>query len=84
MRVPQVSVVLHQNDGLLPVATFNCGCSSRKGETQLKLLIQWLAASAAILPHVIYFAAAEPNLNKVIFCLFTHEIFIFIFFINPY
>ncbi|KAL1132149.1 hypothetical protein AAG570_010106 [Ranatra chinensis] len=60
-----VSVVLNQKDGVMPVATYNWGCSSRCGEPQLKLFVQWLASSVALLPHLVYFTAANPSLNMV-------------------
>uniref|UniRef100_A0A146LEU2 poly(ADP-ribose) glycohydrolase n=1 Tax=Lygus hesperus TaxID=30085 RepID=A0A146LEU2_LYGHE len=59
------SVVLNRNDDIMPLATYNWGCSSRKGEPQLKLLIQWLAASVALLPHILYFTAENSELNKL-------------------
>uniref|UniRef100_A0A023EX02 poly(ADP-ribose) glycohydrolase n=1 Tax=Triatoma infestans TaxID=30076 RepID=A0A023EX02_TRIIF len=60
-----VSVVLNRNEDLMPLATYNWGCSSRKGDPQLKLFIQWLAASVALLPHIVYFTAANSQLNKL-------------------
>ena len=52
--------------GLFPVATGNWGCGSRlKGEPQLKLVIQWLAASLAGVPRLIYYTAGHPSLSKV-------------------
>ncbi|KAK9504588.1 hypothetical protein O3M35_010890 [Rhynocoris fuscipes] len=60
-----VSVVLNRNEDLMPLATYNWGCSTRKGDPQLKLIIQWLAASVALLPHVVYFTAANTELNKL-------------------
>ncbi|BES95528.1 Poly (ADP-ribose) glycohydrolase (PARG) [Nesidiocoris tenuis] len=59
------SVVMNRNDDILPIATYNWGCSSRCGEPQLKLMIQWLAASVALLPHILYFTAENSELNKL-------------------
>lgn len=56
---------MNRNDDILPIATYNWGCSSRCGEPQLKLMIQWLAASVALLPHILYFTAENSELNKV-------------------
>ncbi|XP_074110651.1 uncharacterized protein LOC141534908 isoform X3 [Cotesia typhae] len=55
-----------QDGGLLPVATGNWGCGSRlKGDPQLKLVIQWLAASLAGVPRLIYYTCGNPNLSKL-------------------
>ncbi|XP_076685378.1 uncharacterized protein LOC143377687 isoform X2 [Andrena cerasifolii] len=55
-----------QSGGLLPVATGNWGCGSRlKGDPQLKLVIQWLAASLAGVPKLIYYTTGNPNLTKL-------------------
>ncbi|XP_076228660.1 uncharacterized protein LOC116433644 isoform X3 [Nomia melanderi] len=55
-----------QSGGLLPVATGNWGCGSRlKGDPQLKLVIQWLAASLAGVPKLIYYTAGNPRLSKL-------------------
>ncbi|KAK0180251.1 hypothetical protein PV327_005916 [Microctonus hyperodae] len=52
--------------GLLPVVTGNWGCGSRlKGDPQLKLVIQWLAASFAGVPRLIYYTCGNPNLSKL-------------------
>ncbi|XP_046669036.1 uncharacterized protein LOC124359929 isoform X2 [Homalodisca vitripennis] len=51
---------------LLPVATGNWGCgSSNLGEPQLKLLIQWLTASVAGVPHLLYFTCCHYKLLKL-------------------
>lgn len=50
----------------MPVATGNWGCGSRlKGDPQLKLVIQWLAASLAGVPRLIYYTSGNPSLSKV-------------------
>ncbi|CAG5101746.1 Similar to Parg: Poly(ADP-ribose) glycohydrolase (Rattus norvegicus), partial [Cotesia congregata] len=55
-----------QDGGLFPVATGNWGCGSRlKGDPQLKLVIQWLAASLAGVPRLIYYTCGNPNLSKL-------------------
>ncbi|XP_060818752.1 uncharacterized protein LOC132908621 isoform X2 [Bombus pascuorum] len=55
-----------QTGGLLPVATGNWGCGSRlKGDPQLKLVIQWLAASLAGVPKLIYYTTGNPSLSKL-------------------
>lgn len=52
--------------GLLPVATGNWGCGSRlKGDPQLKLVIQWLAASLAGVPKLIYYTSGHSSLSKL-------------------
>lgn len=49
------------------MATGNWGCGSRlKGDPQLKLVIQWLAASLAGVPRIIYYTLGNQNLSKVI------------------
>ncbi|KAJ8985511.1 hypothetical protein NQ317_015055 [Molorchus minor] len=53
-------------DGLKPVLTGNWGCgSSRKGDVQLKVIIQWLAASVAGVPAVIYYTCGHQQLVKL-------------------
>ncbi|XP_076282609.1 uncharacterized protein LOC143210048 isoform X2 [Lasioglossum baleicum] len=55
-----------QSGGLLSVVTGNWGCGSRlKGDPQLKLVIQWLAASLAGVPKLIYYTAGNPKLSKL-------------------
>ncbi|OXU28965.1 hypothetical protein TSAR_015795 [Trichomalopsis sarcophagae] len=55
-----------QDGGLLPVATGNWGCGSRlKGDPQLKLVIQWLAASLAGAPRLIYYTFGHSTLTKL-------------------
>ncbi|XP_011496990.1 PREDICTED: uncharacterized protein LOC105361492 [Ceratosolen solmsi marchali] len=51
---------------LLPVATGNWGCGSRlKGDPQLKLIVQWLAASIAGVPRLIYYTFSHSKLTKL-------------------
>lgn len=48
---------------LKPVSTGNWGCgSSRKGEVQLKVIIQWLAASVAGVPALTYYTTGHKQL----------------------
>lgn len=55
-----------QAGGLLPIATGNWGCGSRlKGDPQLKLVIQWLAASLAGVPKLVYYTTGNPSLSKL-------------------
>nr|XP_049698790.1 uncharacterized protein LOC110371351 isoform X3 [Helicoverpa armigera] len=49
-----------------PVATGNWGCGSRlRGHPQLKLLLQWLAASVAGVPALIYYTFGNEKLFKL-------------------
>ncbi|KAJ2943800.1 hypothetical protein O0L34_g8120 [Tuta absoluta] len=49
-----------------PVATGNWGCGRRlRGHPQLKLLLQWLAASVAGVPALIYYTAGNEKLFKL-------------------
>ncbi|XP_019867161.2 uncharacterized protein LOC109596122 isoform X2 [Aethina tumida] len=53
-------------NGLKPVSTGNWGCgSSRKGDVQLKVIVQWLAASVAGVPALIYYTYGHQNLVKL-------------------
>ncbi|XP_044751105.1 uncharacterized protein LOC123311286 isoform X2 [Coccinella septempunctata] len=54
------------NGGLRPIATGNWGCgSSRKGDVQIKVIIQWLAASVAGVPSLIYFTCGHQQMSKL-------------------
>lgn len=67
----------HKKDGIAPVATGNWGCgSSSHGDVQLKLVIQWMAASLAGLPVLIYYTSGHEKLAKVK----TIKVFVHIFF----
>lgn len=49
-----------------PVATGNWGCGRRqRGQPQLKLVLQWLAASVAGLPALIYYTFSNEKLFKL-------------------
>ncbi|CAG9854201.1 unnamed protein product [Phyllotreta striolata] len=54
------------NNGLKPVSTGNWGCgSSHKGDVQLKVVIQWMAASVAGVPALIYCTYGHQQLAKL-------------------
>ncbi|XP_055676679.1 uncharacterized protein LOC129785978 isoform X3 [Lutzomyia longipalpis] len=54
------------NSNLRPIATGNWGCGRRhQGDVQLKFVIQWLAASVAGLPVLIYHTASNERLAKL-------------------
>ncbi|XP_066257056.1 uncharacterized protein [Euwallacea similis] len=63
----KVSAIAQKStNGLRPVATGNWGCgSSRKGDVQLKFVVQWMAASVAGLPFLIYYAHKHEQLAKL-------------------
>ncbi|XP_058807279.1 uncharacterized protein LOC131673367 isoform X2 [Phymastichus coffea] len=55
-----------QEGGLQQIATGNWGCGSRlKGDPQLKLVIQWLAASVAGVPRLVYYTFGHSKLSKL-------------------
>lgn len=57
---------LDKKDGIAPVATGNWGCGkSSHGNVQLKVVIQWMAASLAGLPVLIYNTSGHEKLAKV-------------------
>lgn len=57
---------LNKKDGIAPVATGNWGCGSTShGDVQLKLVIQWMAASLAGLPVLVYYTSGHDKLTKV-------------------
>ncbi|RUS74876.1 hypothetical protein EGW08_017364, partial [Elysia chlorotica] len=47
-----------------PIATGNWGCGSYRGNTQLKFVLQWLAASVARCPNLIYYTFGECSLSQ--------------------
>lgn len=52
--------------GCRPVATGNWGCgNSLKGDVQLKLVIQWMAASVSGIPLLLYYTSGDEKLTKV-------------------
>lgn len=57
---------LNMKNGIAPVATGNWGCGSTShGDVQLKLVIQWMAASLAGLPVLVYYTSGHEKLTKV-------------------
>lgn len=64
---------LNKKDGIAPVATGNWGCGqTSQGDVQLKLVIQWMAASLAGVPVLIYNTSGDDKLTKVS----IHSIFV--------
>ncbi|XP_037036217.1 uncharacterized protein LOC119074301 isoform X2 [Bradysia coprophila] len=52
--------------GCRPVATGNWGCgNSLRGDVQLKLVIQWMAASVSGIPVLIYYTSGDEKLTKL-------------------
>ena len=49
-----------------PVATGNWGCGAFGGDPHLKSLIQWMAASYAGTPRLIYYTFGHEKMEKVI------------------
>lgn len=56
-------------DGIKPVATGNWGCGNACGDVQIKLVIQWMAASVAGLPFLVYYTGGHEKLTKVFLIL---------------
>lgn len=55
-----------RSSSLRPIATGNWGCGSTgMGDVQLKLVIQWMAASVAGLPVLVYYTAGHEMLTKL-------------------
>lgn len=53
-------------NGLRSISTGNWGCgSSKKGEVQLKVIIQWLAASVSGVPSIIYYTSGHGELASL-------------------
>ncbi|CAH1183134.1 unnamed protein product [Phaedon cochleariae] len=63
----QLSQISSRPDtGPRAVSTGNWGCgTSRKGDVQLKAIVQWLAASVAGIPHLEYRTAGHQQLVKL-------------------
>lgn len=56
----------HQNSNLRSIATGSWGCGSQQaGDPQFKVVIQWLAASVANVPTLIYYTFAKESLSKL-------------------
>lgn len=57
---------LHLNSNLRSVATGSWGCGElQAGDPQFKVLIQWLAASVANVPSLIYYTCSRESLSKL-------------------
>lgn len=60
-----------------PVATGNWGCGVFKGDPELKAIIQWVAASAAGCPVVVYHTFGDRRMSrvscKIAFFFFLHS-----------
>ncbi|XP_055326959.1 uncharacterized protein LOC129580499 isoform X2 [Sitodiplosis mosellana] len=56
---------LNKKDGIAAVATGNWGCGHKQGNVQLKLVIQWMSASLAGLPVLIYNTSGHEKLAKL-------------------
>lgn len=66
---------------ILPIVTGNWGCGSRHlGDPQMKVLIQWTAASVAGVPNVIYYTCSNQKLLKVISGKFLSLLIFFFWF----
>lgn len=53
-------------NGLKIVSSGNYGCgSSRAGDVQLKLIIQWLSASVAGIPALVYYTSGHEDLATI-------------------
>lgn len=48
-----------------PIATGNWGCGAFGGDPHLKSLMQWMAASYAGCPCLMYYTFQHPNMEKV-------------------
>ncbi|UYV65063.1 hypothetical protein LAZ67_3003011 [Cordylochernes scorpioides] len=59
------SALMPTVEGLKPVAGGRWGCGTRhSGDPQLKVAIQWLAASLALLPSLVVYTAQDPALAQ--------------------
>lgn len=66
LKISQIAQKRTFNVNLRPVATGNWGCGdTRRGDVQLKMVIQWMAASVAGLPYLIYYTAGSEKLSKL-------------------
>ena len=48
-----------------PIATGNWGCGAFCGDPQLKAMLQWMAASYAGVPYVIYYTFQQDKLIRL-------------------
>lgn len=66
LKISQIAQKRTFNVDLRPVSTGNWGCGdSRRGDIQLKMVIQWMAASVAGLPYLVYYTAGSEKLSKL-------------------
>ncbi|XP_046976553.1 uncharacterized protein LOC124542670 isoform X1 [Vanessa cardui] len=69
IKKPKLNQLAHKivtGGSCRPVATGNWGCGRRqRGHPQLKLLLQWLAASVAGVPALIYYTFGNDQLFKL-------------------
>ncbi|XP_053600912.1 uncharacterized protein LOC128669814 isoform X1 [Plodia interpunctella] len=69
LKIPKLNQLAHKivsGGSCKPVATGNWGCGRRqRGHPQLKLLLQWLAASVAGVPAFIYYTFGNEKLFKL-------------------
>ncbi|XP_041762845.1 uncharacterized protein LOC121588685 isoform X1 [Anopheles merus] len=66
LKISQLAQKRTLNVNLRPVATGNWGCGANKrGDVQLKMVIQWMAASVAGLPYLSYYTAGNEKLSKL-------------------
>jgi len=54
-----------------PIATGNWGCGAFQGDPHLKSLLQWIAASYAGCPCLMYYTFQHPKMDKVRLRSFT-------------
>ncbi|CAB3231394.1 unnamed protein product [Arctia plantaginis] len=65
-KLTQLAQKITSGGSCRPVATGNWGCGRRlRGHPQLKLLLQWLAASVAGVPALIYYTFGNEKLFKL-------------------
>ncbi|KZV21221.1 poly(ADP-ribose) glycohydrolase 1-like [Dorcoceras hygrometricum] len=68
---------LHPNlEGTIGIATGNWGCGAFGGDPQVKVAIQWLAASQALRPFILYYTFGLEELNKlemIVKWIISHE-----------
>ncbi|XP_026466717.1 uncharacterized protein LOC113370260 [Ctenocephalides felis] len=65
-KISEIAHKRHNKGGLKSISTGNWGCGkSHAGDPQLKLIIQWLAASVAGVPTLIYYTNGHESLAKL-------------------
>lgn len=66
IQISQIGANRLGKNGVRPVATGNWGCGrTLNGDVQLKMVIQWMAASVTGLPVLMYYTAGNEKLTKV-------------------